>query len=99
LVTIPNSFAHDRLRHRHPGCRITTTPSTNADNWLLEFKRTIEHGQLVMKQLTASGWRVAVVWECALRKLDIDTFVDAVATWLVGGLQHLEIGLPPAVGD
>jgi len=64
-----------------------------------KFQKTIKHDQLVMEQLAASGWRVAVVWECALRKLDIDTVVDAVATWLGGDLQHLEIALPPVVAD
>lgn len=94
-----DSFAHGWFWHRHPGCRYTTTPSTNADFWLPKFQKTIEHDRLVMEQLAASGWRVAVVWECALRKLDVDVITDAVAGWLVGDDQFLEIALPQMVED
>src|SRR5687768_13330933 len=30
-------FVHGCYWHRHPGCRLTTTPSTNVDFWLEKF--------------------------------------------------------------
>ena len=77
-------FAHGCFWHRHPGCRYTTTPATNTEFWLPKFQRTIDHDEVVMKQLTERGWRVGVVWECALRQLDIDTVIDAIVAWLIG---------------
>lgn len=47
-----------------------------------------------MEQLAERGWRVAVVWECALRKLDIDTVADTVGAWLIDGDQRLEVAWP-----
>ncbi len=92
-------FAHGCFWHRHPGCRYTTTPATNAEFWLPKFQRTIEHDQLVQQKLEGLGWRVAVVWECALRKLNIDTVSDSVVAWLNDDDQYLEIPSPQIVDN
>ena len=39
--------------HRHPGCRQTTTPSTNVEFWQEKFKRNVDRDRKTEKQLTA----------------------------------------------
>jgi DNA mismatch endonuclease (patch repair protein) len=43
--------------------------------------------------LRAAGWRVATVWECALRKpIDVEETSRALGGWLRDGGEDLEIG-------
>lgn len=54
--------------HRHPGCRQSTTPSTNAEFWQEKFKRNVERDEKTEKQLKELGWNLIVIWECELKK-------------------------------
>jgi DNA mismatch endonuclease (patch repair protein) len=43
--------------------------------------------------LRAAGWRVATVWECALRRPpDVEETSRSLAAWLRDGGEDLEIG-------
>ncbi len=37
-----------------------------------------------------NGWRVGVVWECALR-LDETSVIDGLQIWLTGSTKNVEI--------
>ena len=52
--------------HVHPHCSRAHTPASNQDYWLQKLKRNIRRDQVADKALRAAGWRVRVVWECAL---------------------------------
>ena len=44
--------------HRHPGCKKTTTPSTNIDFWQKKFDENIARDQRTEAELQRLGWRV-----------------------------------------
>ena len=50
--------------HRHPGCKIATTPSSNTDFWQAKFKRNVERDKRHAEELKALGWNLVVVWGC-----------------------------------
>ena len=52
--------------HRHPGCRQTTTPSTNTDFWKTKFEKNVERDRKNESVLRELGWRVIVIWECEI---------------------------------
>jgi DNA mismatch endonuclease (patch repair protein) len=86
-------FVHGCFWHRHAECRFTTTPSTRAEFWGDKFARNISRDQRVHDTLTNAGWRLATVWECALRKsYHVERAVDLIAAWLVSGDVEFEIG-------
>lgn len=60
-------FVHGCFWHRHPGCRLTTTPRRNQKFWLAKFRRNIERDGAAVARLEADGYAVAVVWECETR--------------------------------
>ncbi len=60
-------FVHGCFWHRHKGCRYSTTPAQNREKWLQKFKQNKERDKRQIKQLINSGWRVLVIWECALK--------------------------------
>jgi DNA mismatch endonuclease, patch repair protein len=84
-------FVHGCYWHRHEGCRIASTPSTNREFWVGKFEANMKRDRQARQALLAAGWRVAVVWECATRKLPTETIVSHVGEWLKGGNATFEI--------
>lgn len=63
-------FVHGCFWHRHPGCRLASTPSRNHDFWLAKFNRNIERDRERTEELRSAGFLVVVVWECETRSPD-----------------------------
>ena len=86
-------FVHGCFWHRHQGCRYATTPSTRPEFWQAKFEANVLRDRDVQTTLMEAGWRVATVWECALRKQDqVAASVDALSAWLNSNDQRIEIG-------
>jgi len=78
--------------HRHKGCKYTTTPKTRIEFWKKKFKESTSRDQRNHAELLEAGWRVAVVWECAIKKWPAECVAQKVSRWLEGEQQTLEIG-------
>lgn len=86
-------FVHGCFWHRHEGCRYATTPSTRAEFWQAKFKANVARDSAVRAELLAVGWRVATIWECALRKPEQVTIAAGrLSTWLHNETDTLELG-------
>lgn len=59
-------FVHGCFWHRHDGCSKATTPSSNSAFWGAKFAANVERDAAAIARLEALGWRVALVWECAI---------------------------------
>lgn len=60
-------FVHGCFWHRHPGCRLASTPATRAEFWEAKFSRNVVRDRENYTKLMELGWRIIVVWECDLR--------------------------------
>jgi DNA mismatch endonuclease (patch repair protein) len=86
-------FVHGCFWHRHEGCRHTTAPSTRQDFWQAKFEANIARDEAVRRKLLEDGWRIATVWECALRKPDqITASTERLSAWLLSDEHQIEIG-------
>lgn len=86
-------FVHGCFWHRPEGCRYATTPSTRPEFWQAKFEANVARDRAIRSAVPASGWRVATVWECALRRRDqIDVTVEPLEAWLVGDAVEIELG-------
>ena len=86
-------LVHGCFWHRHEGCRYATTPSTRPEFWESKFEANVLRDREVLTMLRAAGWRVATVWECALRKpIDVEETSRALGGWLRDGGEDFEIG-------
>lgn len=93
-------FVHGCFWHRHPDCRYATTPSTRPDFWQGKFAANIARDGALLEILLDRGWRVATVWECALRKPDTaQVTVGRVSRWLLSDSRRLEVGEREAQPD
>ena len=77
-------FVHGCFWHRHPGCRFTTVPKNNVEFWANKFSANVKRDQVAVGRLHELGWRVAVVWECAVRASPQDAAL-LLRSWLRSG--------------
>lgn len=61
-------FVHGCYWHRHEGCRYATMPATRPEFWQEKFEANVRRDRRHQKMLREAGWRVFVIWECALRR-------------------------------
>ena len=86
-------FVHGCFWHRHEGCRYTTTPATRPEFWQTKFDANVARDSAVRAKLLEDGWRVATVWECALRKPEqVAVATDRLSEWLLTVGTTLELG-------
>lgn len=77
-------FVHGCFWHRHPGCRYTTTPETRPEFWLSKFRQNTARDARDVAELIGKRWRVAVIWECALRGERAAKTISELSEWLFG---------------
>jgi DNA mismatch endonuclease, patch repair protein len=59
-------LVHGCFWHGH-NCPMFKRPATRAEFWSTKIARNQERDRQAIAALRAAGWRVLVVWECALR--------------------------------
>lgn len=72
-------FVHGCFWHGHDCTRGARKPKTNAAYWSAKIARTIARDDGTMRALQTLGWRVHVVWECALKD---ERWLEAVCAFL-----------------
>lgn len=85
-------FVHGCFWHGHD-CPLYKLPGTRTDFWRDKIERNRASDQKARDGLLAAGWRVAVVWECALRSpgADIGDIAQRLARWLRSGERETGI--------
>lgn len=87
---------HGCFWHRHRGCSFATTPGSNRAFWQSKFSQTIERDRQNFKSLRQQGWRVAVVWECAIKARGADSIAGEIMNWLASNISAKEIPTAPS---
>ena len=88
-------FTHGCFWHHHD-CYLFKVPATRTDFWLNKIGANVVRDERDIRQLIASGWRVLVVWECALRgreKLTDLALSERLEEWICGGEGSAQIGI------
>ena len=75
-------FVNGCFWHRHAGCRYATTPATRRDFWERKFAANVARDEANQHRLLENGWRVLIVWECALKKSAIHEIVHSSSQFL-----------------
>ncbi len=76
-------FVHGCFWHGHKDCKYYTVPETNKEFWVAKVARNQKRDQEVWRKLEAKGWSVVIVWECQLKKANLDATVARVAEEIV----------------
>jgi len=85
-------FVNGCFWHGHD-CPLYRVPGTRTDFWFDKINRNRANDQKAKDALLATGWRVAVIWECALRgaEKDIEGAAQRLGEWLRGTEQETGI--------
>lgn len=86
-------FAHGCFWHGHD-CHLFRLPASRTDFWLAKIERNRLVDARNCTSLRDGGWRVGVVWECALRgrgRLPLDLVLASCAEWVKSDLGTLEL--------
>ncbi|MDP1912005.1 very short patch repair endonuclease [Brevundimonas sp.] len=86
-------FVHGCFWHGH-GCHLFKWPKTRPEFWRAKIGRNCEVDRAADSRLLDSGWRVAVIWECALKgreHLPLEDVISTCANWLNSDQMRLEI--------
>ena len=60
-------LVHGCFWHRHGRCRLASVPRTRTAYWTTKFAANRRRDRRVAAALVRLGWRVIVIWECAVR--------------------------------
>lgn len=80
-------FTHGCFWHQH-NCYLFKVPATRTAFWLEKIGKNVVRDKRDCEKLQSLGWRVLIVWECALRgreKLDNEALSERVIQWICGG--------------
>jgi len=87
-------FVHGCFWHAHD-CALFTLPATRREFWENKLRANRERDASAITALEQGGWRVLVIWECALKgrmKRSFDEVFDECACWLAdSGAETAEI--------
>lgn len=83
-------FVHGCFWHRHQDCPYATEPATRPEFWQSKFRENIARDGRTRRRLLQAGWRVAVIWECALRSGGADITARLLEEWLRGSEREFE---------
>lgn len=86
-------FTHGCFWHHHH-CYLFKTPATRTAFWLAKIDGNVERDRRDITRLIGDGWRVLVVWECALRgrkKLSDQALSERLEEWICGGNGSAQI--------
>ncbi|WP_349973271.1 very short patch repair endonuclease [Pseudomonas caspiana] len=86
-------FIHGCFWHGH-ACRYFKVPKTRTGFWLDKIGKNQARDGLQEAALKAMGWRVLVVWECAVRSMKKEkstALVDLISDWLKGDDRFFQV--------
>lgn len=88
LILINGCFWHGH------NCHLFKWPGTRKDFWENKIFGTQKRDEINLEKYQKTGWRVAVVWECAIKgktRKSLDSIIDSLDAWLVSNHDFLEI--------
>jgi DNA mismatch endonuclease, patch repair protein len=86
-------FINGCFWHRHD-CHMFKWPLTRPDFWQAKIGRNADNDVRNVQILTKAGWRIATVWECAVKgrtRIGAEAAVQLLAEWLRSGEDSIII--------
>ncbi len=86
-------FTHGCFWHHHD-CYLFKVPATRTEFWLEKIGKNVERDRRDCARLLAEGWRVLVVWECAIRgraRLSDAALSERLEEWICSGGSAAQI--------
>jgi DNA mismatch endonuclease, patch repair protein len=86
-------FVHGCFWHSHD-CHLFKWPKSRDEFWRPKINSNATRDRINISKLLKSGWRVGVVWECALKgrtKLDSTLVIKKCSGWIKSNRKRFEL--------
>jgi len=86
-------FVNGCFWHHHD-CHLFKWPATRREFWRTKIDRNVANDAWAEAALLQNGWRIAMVWECALKgktRLDQEHAMRSLAEWVQSDQQTITI--------
>lgn len=86
-------FVNGCFWHQHD-CHLFKWPATREEFWKEKIGRNVVNDRRAVEQLRAQCWRVATIWECALKgrtRLDETKAMQRLAAWIKSSVETITI--------
>ena len=74
---------HDCFWHGHKNCKYFVAPKTRTKWWVNKIKGNIANDSKTAKALRKEGWKIILVWGCALKPVKVEKAVAPFVTAMV----------------
>jgi DNA mismatch endonuclease (patch repair protein) len=71
-------FVNGCFWHAHPNCIDAHLPKTNTKFWGDKIGSNVERDKKSIQQLRELGWNVIVIWECEIKKKNMDSLINKI---------------------
>lgn len=71
-------FVHGCFWHGHEGCKYFVVPKTKTEWWLKKIARNKQLDTENIKKLKSDKWNVIILFECKLKKDNIDSTLNTL---------------------
>lgn len=75
-------FVNGCFWHFHEGCSISNIPKTNTEFWMNKFRKNKTRDIKNYNLLDSMGWKYLVIWECEIKKKNIDLLKEKIISFL-----------------
>ncbi|MFK0033575.1 very short patch repair endonuclease [Pseudomonas monteilii] len=78
-------FIHGCFWHGHD-CKYFKIPKTRTEFWQKKINENKARDQKQIEALTSKGWRVLIVWECAIRQMKSEgstELIELIIEWIL----------------
>jgi len=92
-------FVHGCFWHQHHGCKYAVLPKSNPDYWIPKLEKNVQRDRKTVEECIALGWRVILIWECALKGKLREISLETLTQYIVSpeyNLKYLDIS---SMGD
>lgn len=86
-------FVHGCFWHGH-NCHLFKWPQSRPEFWQEKISKNVMRDKGHVETLLKDGWRVGIIWECALKgreRLDINDVVARSSAWLKSNRKMFEL--------
>ncbi|WP_349590943.1 DNA mismatch endonuclease Vsr [Alteromonas sp. NFXS44] len=88
-------FVHGCFWHMHEQCHLAHLPETRTAFWLTKLTQNTVRDKRHQHYLLSQGWKVIIVWECALKGVGKLPFEEVISR--LEKLIHMKHGLKRAL--
>jgi len=80
-------FIHGCFWHGHEECKYYVVPKTRTEWWLEKINKNTANDEKSVTALQEAGWKVIIIWECKLKKDQLDSTMSALLEELTGNIK------------